>query len=159
LVGIHFFRQAKWLAVQDSWKPVRSVALLLKPRRLRDHTNLFFELILALLTVGSLVLLVFRYAEEGELLTGQARYGILAVLAFYLQLGGLLVKDSLVRWRMWMPGERTEEYRRWREAVLRYWLWVCDYVRGAFTVALACFVLLALLPERNHHRVELLGAV
>src|SRR5262249_7611558 len=67
--------------------------------------------------------------------------------------------DSLVRWRMWMPGERTEEYRRWREAVLRYWLWVCDYVRGAFTVALACFVLLALLPERNHHRVELLGAV
>src|SRR5262249_46751677 len=78
LVGILFFRQAKWLADQDSWKPVRSVALLLKPRRLRDHTNLFFELILALLTVGSLVLLVFRYAEEGELLTGQARYGILA---------------------------------------------------------------------------------
>src|SRR5262249_18487315 len=40
LVGIHFVRQAKWLAVQDSWKPVRSVALSLKTRRLRDYTNL-----------------------------------------------------------------------------------------------------------------------
>src|SRR5262249_12334861 len=33
LLVIHTIRQAKWLAVQDSWQPVRSVALSLKVRR------------------------------------------------------------------------------------------------------------------------------
>src|SRR4029077_7570034 len=112
---------------------------------------------LALLTVGALAVLAYHfwYAEQAGLLRGRARYGALAGLAVYLQLGGLLVKHSLVRWRMWMPGERTEEYQRWREAVLRYWLWVCDFLRGAFTAALIGFVLLALLPESKHHRLDL----
>src|SRR5262249_19884426 len=110
LVGIHFVRKAKSLAVQDSWKPVRSVALFLKTRRLRDYTSLPFELIPALLTVGALAVLAYHfwYAKEGGLLPGRAHYGALAVLAAYLQLGGLLVKHSLVRWRMWLPCERTE---------------------------------------------------
>jgi CubicO group peptidase (beta-lactamase class C family) len=160
LVGIHFLRQAKWLAVQGSWRPVRSVALSLETRRLRDYTNLSFELILALLTAGPLALVAYLFwrAEGRWPFPDRERYVALAALAVYLQLGGLLVKHSLVRWRMWLPGERTEDYRRWREAVLRYWLWACDYLRGTFTVALVGFVLLALLPESKHHRVELLLA-
>jgi hypothetical protein len=159
-LGIHFVRKAKLLAVQGSWEPVRSVALSLKTRRLRDYTNLPFELLLALLALGSLTLLAyhFRYGEEGGP-PDRARYGAFAALAIYLQLGGLLVKHSLVRWRMWLPGERTEEYQRWREAVLRYWLWVCDVLRGTFTAALVGVVLLALLPESKHHQIELLATV
>src|SRR5262249_54862318 len=91
LVGIHFVRRAKWLAVQGSWTPVRSVALSLRTRRLRDYTKLPFELILALLTAGSLALLAFHswYVGENGLPPGRGRYGALAALAAYLQLGAL----------------------------------------------------------------------
>ena len=42
---------------------------------------------------------------------------------------------------MWLPGERTETYLKWREAVLHYFLWVCDYLRVILTVAIASIVL------------------
>jgi hypothetical protein len=161
--GIHAVQKAKSRAVADSWKPARSVALLLKTRRLRDHTNLPFELILAALTVASLALLTGRFgvAAEGGSLPGSVRGWAFAALAVYAQLGGLLVKHGLVRWRMWLPGNRTEEYLRWREAVLRYWLWVCDYWRGVVTVALAAFAGFAYLGDAGVPRpvLELLPVV
>src|SRR5262245_47287646 len=112
LLAIHTIRQAKWLAVQDSWKPVKSVALSLKARRLRDYANLPFELVVALLMVGVLSLLTYhaRPWQEGAAPPHLTRVSAFTALAIYLQLGGLLVKQGLVKWRMWLPGERTEEY-------------------------------------------------
>jgi CubicO group peptidase (beta-lactamase class C family) len=161
--GIYIFQKAKSLAVADSWKPPRSVALLLKTRRLWDHTNLPFELILAALTMASLALLTYRFrvTAEGQSPPGLVRSWAFAALAIYVQLGGLLVKHGLVRWRMWLPGNRTEEYLRWREAVLRYWLWVCDYWRGVVTMALVGFVGFAYLGDAGVPRpvLELLPVV
>jgi hypothetical protein len=145
LVAIHTIRQTKLLAAEGSWKPVASVALSLKTRRLRDYLDLRFELALPLFTVASLAI-VASYFRHGSATSGPAglvRELAIAALAIYVQLGGLLAKHALVRWRMWLPGERTETYLRWREAVLNYFLWACDYLRAMLTVAIVSFVLFA----------------
>ncbi len=141
-VGIHVIRKAKWLAAQDSWKPVRQVAFMLETRRLRDYISVAFELSLPVLTLASFGMLAYqlRHATEEDSLPSLAPICAFAALAIYLQLGGLLVKHSLVKWRWRIPGERVEEYLSFRGAVLRYWLWVCDYFRCVVTVALLALV-------------------
>jgi hypothetical protein len=138
LLAIHTIRQAKWLAAQNSWNPVRSVSLSLKTRRLQDYSSVPFELALLTIMIGSLLLLTegSRRGISGTSLAVGARFRSFAALVIYLQLGCLLLKHALVKWRMWLPGERTEEYLAWREAALRYFLWICDYFRAALAVAL-----------------------
>jgi hypothetical protein len=144
-VAVHFIGQAKWLAVEASWKPVASVALSLKARRLADHTSAAFEVALAVGTAASVALLAYNYLVRSAALATasggwQVRHDFrefeLPALLIYLQLGGLLAKHGLVKWRMWLPGERTEEYLRWREEVLKHVLWACDYFRWVFTAVL-----------------------
>src|SRR5262249_47003940 len=143
LVFAHFARQAKWLAVNDPWKPVASVALSLKVRRLADYTSVALETGLAIVTAASIGLLAYHHLSPLDPFgkTGwRTRHNIraleLPVLLIYLQLGGLLVKHGLVKWRMWLPGERTQEYLRWREEFLKHLLWVCDYLRALCTAVL-----------------------
>jgi hypothetical protein len=144
-VAVYFIRQGKWLAVEDSWTPVASVALSLKARRLADYTNTRLEIALVVGTATAVVLLAQHYLNRSASLAmaaggWQARHNVrefeLPVIFVYLQLGGLLAKHGLVKWRMWLPGERTEEYLRWREQVLRYLMWICDYFRGLLTASL-----------------------
>jgi CubicO group peptidase (beta-lactamase class C family) len=147
LVGIHVIRLAKHVADKGSWRPQRSMAVMLSTRRLRDFVNMKFEVLLPLLTLASFLVLAFQLSRTSEeaapsLLLRCALFGVLAI---YLQLGGLLIKHSLVKWRWRMPAERVEEYRRWRESVLLYWLWSCDYLRLAFTIGLVSFVGIDLL--------------
>ena len=147
LVGIHVLRLAKEVADKDSWRPQRSMAVMLNTRRLRDFISLKFEVLLPLLTVAGFLILAFQLlrtaqAEAPHLLLRCAGFGVLAI---YLQLGGLLIKHSLVKWRWRMPAERVDEYRRWRESVLHYWLWTCDYLRLAFAIGLLSFVGIDLL--------------
>ena len=98
-VAIHTIRQTKLLAAEGSWKPVASVALSLKTRRLRDHLDLRFELALPLLTVQSLAILAY-YFRHGLVMSGPAGLAppvAIAALTIYVQLGGLLAKHALVR--------------------------------------------------------------
>jgi hypothetical protein len=131
LVAIHTIRQAKWLAAEASWNPVRSVSLSLKTRRLRDYSSVPFELALGLLMIGPLLLLAYQSPPFDP-----PRTRALAAVVIYLEFGCLLLKHALLKWRMWLPGERTEVYLAWREAVLRYFLWICDYLRAALALAL-----------------------
>jgi CubicO group peptidase (beta-lactamase class C family) len=151
LIGIHFVRQAKLIAAENSWKPVRSVALMLTTRRLRDYVSLPFEVLLPLLTATTFALLTYLLWRVGEDDLIIRRASSFAVLALYLQFGGLLIKQALVKWRWRMPGQRVDEFQRWREAVLRYWLWVCDYFRCIFSLALLVFVLVDLLHTAGAH--------
>src|SRR5262249_33557329 len=123
-------------------------------RRLRDYSNMPFELVVALLTVGALALLTYhvRPWQGGASPPSLTRVCAFTALAIYLQLGGLLVKQGLVKWRMWLPGERTEDYLRWREAVLHYFLFWCDYLRGAITAAPVLWVLALHFREVWHRR-------
>jgi CubicO group peptidase (beta-lactamase class C family) len=147
LVGIHIIRLAKAVADKDTWRPQRSMAVMLNTRRLRDFVSMKFEVLLPLLTVVGFLVLAYQLSraapeESPPLIYRCAAFGVLAI---YLQLGGLLIKHSLVKWRWRMPAERVEEYRRWRESVLHYWLWACDYLRLAFTIGLLSFVGIDLL--------------
>src|SRR5262249_36420391 len=129
-VAVHFVRQAQWLALNDTWKPVASVALSLKARRLADYTNLVFEASLAVATAASIGLLVYQFLKSmdspdrpvGQWTKDDYRVIQIPFLMIYLQLGGLLFKHGLVKWRMWLPGERTLEFLQWREAALKYFL-------------------------------------
>jgi hypothetical protein len=144
LLAIHTIRRAKSLAAGGTWMPVRSIALSLKTRRLSDYTNLAFELLIAVATIGSVSLLIYDYWQEphrARFPGSFARTSTFVGLLIYLQLGSLLVKHTLVKWRMWLPGERTEVYLNWREEARRYFLWFCDYIRGMLTVGLVVFVL------------------
>jgi CubicO group peptidase (beta-lactamase class C family) len=160
-LAIHTIRQAKWLAVQDSWKPVRTVALSLKVRRLRDYTNWPLEFVLALLTAAALAFLTYhgRPWQEGGPPPHRARLYAFAALTVYLLLGGVLIKHGLMKWRMWLPGERTEDYLRWREAVLQYFLWWCDFLRVGLTAALVASVFGTHLREAGHLQTFLLLAL
>lgn len=145
LVAIHFVRQAKWAAAQDSWKPASAVALSLIERRLADYTSVPFEIALAagsILAFGMLAAHCLSDAAfvstsgQGVRLDEVAEEFAFSIFLLYLQLGGLLLKHGLVHWRMWLPGQRTEEYLRWREAVLQHYVWACDFLRGCCTAVL-----------------------
>jgi hypothetical protein len=157
LLAIHTIRQAKWLAAQNSWNPVRSMSLSLKTRRLRDYSSAPFELALALLMFGAIALLTyhFRPVTAPAVLAFPGRFRAFIVMVLYLQIGCLLLKHGLVRWRMWLPGERTEEYLAWREAVLRYLLWVCDYFRGALAVGLVAVAVFVPLRQAGYSQAIL----
>jgi uncharacterized membrane protein len=154
LIAIQIIRQAKLSAAGDSWKPVRTMALVLTTRRLRDYVSLLFESCLPIITVTAFAVLsyfLWRTTADQSLVR---RAASCAVLALYLQLGGLLFKHALVKWRWRVPGQRVDEFLRWREAVLRYWLWVCDYFRCIFSLGLLAFVLVDVLREHDmEHRV------
>jgi CubicO group peptidase (beta-lactamase class C family) len=161
LLVIHTIRQAKWLAVQDSWQPVRSVALSLKVRRLRDHTRWSVELVLAVLTAIAVAFLIYygQPWQDDRPSRRQIRLYAFAALMIYLQLGGLLIKHALTKWRMWLPGERTEDYLRWREAVLQYFLWWCDFLRISLAAMLVVVVIGTHLREAGHVQAFLLLAL
>jgi hypothetical protein len=160
LLVIHTIRKAKWLAVQDSWQPVRSVALSLKVRRLRDHTRWSVELVLAVLTAIALAFLIYLqpWQDDGPS-RRQIRLYAFAALMIYLQVGGVLIKHALMKWRMWLPGERTEDYLRWREAVLHYFLWWCDFLRIGLAAMLVVVVFGTHLRETGRLQTFLLLAL
>lgn len=137
-VAAWFARKGKWLAVADNWKPVAGVALSLRVRRLADYTNPLFELVLVVATATALALIASTYPIEGGVdplptILWLFQYPLLLI---YVQLGGLLLKHGLVRWRQWLPGQRTEEFVRWRDEVVKFFVWGCDFIRGLCTVAL-----------------------
>ena len=168
LVAIHTIRQTKLLAAEGSWKPVASVALSLKTRRLRDYLDLRFELALPLLTVASLAIVAsyFRHGSARSGPAGLVRALAIAALTIYVQLGGLLAKHAACALAHVAARRASRDLPAWREAVLNYFLWACDYLRATLTVAIVSFVLFANLRAagargdtaacsggcREHHR-------
>ena len=145
LVAIHTIRQTKLLAAEGSWKPVASVALSLKTRRLRDYLDLRFELALPLLTVASLAILAsyFRprigYKRAGRSRSGAGDCGP-GDLRSARRIAGQACACALAH----VAARRANrDLPAWREAVLNYFLWACDYLRATLTVAILSFVLFA----------------
>jgi uncharacterized membrane protein len=54
---------------------------------------------------------------------------LLTVWVLYWQIGFLLIKGMFVHWRMPLPSNQTEEFRRWRMAWLRHNMRIFDAVR------------------------------
>jgi hypothetical protein len=120
----HFAYRVRSLIEPERKVSVTAAQLLLKPRRLRDHLRWPVETIVIILTVAAVFLTLANH---------KSIFGLLWLV--YFQIGLLLLKVVFVRWRMKLPLQRTEDYRRWRKAWLTYHLHVFD--SGGVLIAVA----------------------
>jgi len=111
----------------------RTMQLSLEPRRLRDYTSLRIELAIGIATAAALILLARLY----EIHSWEAPAALrVTVWTLYLQAGLFLLKGVFVRWRMPLPSQRTEDFKRWRAAWLSYHVKTFDSARMVFAFAL-----------------------
>ena len=136
LIVAHFSVRARALSGDGATPSPTAVQLSMTPRRLRDHTNWLVEAIIGLCLALCFVLLA-RSPQPG---TGLLSIPPAAAWLLYLEVGLLLLKGVFVRWRMPLPMNREEDFRRWRAAWLRYHLRIFDALR----LSLACLLLAAL---------------
>src|SRR5262245_2172564 len=119
---VHFSYRASAIVGPGENRPATAVQLSMAPRRLRDHSNRWVELVIAMAILLSTVLLMRFYLRSGTAtgLHTNEFFRSLNVLLFllYLELGLLLLKVVFVRWRKPLPAKRTEDFLRWRAAWL-----------------------------------------
>jgi hypothetical protein len=134
LMAVHFSYRAAAIGAAVEERPA-TLQLSVAPRRLRDHTNFAVESVIVVATLLSLAFLARMYAladapgaSHG---VGHAyhRGVLLTAWILYWQIGFLLLKGVLVRWRMPLPSNRTDDFRRWRAAWLSHNLNIYDAVR------------------------------
>lgn len=134
LMAVHFSYRAAAIAGELEERPA-TLQLSMAPRRLRDHTNFVVEAVIVLATLLSLGCLARVYAlanapGASHAATHAYHRGILLMAwVLYWQIGFLLLKGVFVRWRMPLPSNRTEDFRRWRAAWLTHNLNIFDAVR------------------------------
>lgn len=142
-MAAYFSARATFLC-GDQGRPT-NLQLSMEARRLRDYTITAVEVVIVVATLLALGLLARDYTLS--LAAGASyraarilRAGLLiTVWILYWQLGFLLLKVVFVRWRMPLPANRTEDFRRWRMAWLSHNLKTLDAVRLLSALALlAC---------------------
>ena len=135
LMVVHFSARAGAVSGLQEDRPATSMQLAITPRRLRDYAIPAVEAVIITATLISLGLLAYGYllsrAPGATHHVAHAFRGgvVLTVWVLYWQLGFLLVKGVFIRWRMPLPVNRTEDFRRWRAAWLSHNLKVFDAVR------------------------------
>jgi hypothetical protein len=134
LMAVHFSYRAAAIAGELEERPA-TLQLSVAPRRLLDHTNFAVEAVIVAATLLSLGLLARIYAlatapGASHAVAHAYRRGVLLTAwVLYWQIGFLLLKGVFVRWRMPLPSNRTEDFRRWRAAWLSHNLKIFDAVR------------------------------
>lgn len=128
-------RKARRFAVAEAERPVVSIALCLKPRRLRDYTNRKLEWVMGLSTAFTLVWLVRYYFAAPE------HHHLRVVFAaplflLYTQIGALLVKGIVLAWRAPFPESQAAEHLKACEETRKYYLKQCDWIRASATAAM-----------------------
>jgi hypothetical protein len=142
ILAAHFSLRATALAAPEEDRHPTAFQLSMSPRRLRDHTHIVVEAVLVAATMASFGLLwrdhVLSVAPgAGRAAAHAFRASLLGMVWMaYIQMGLLLLKGVLVRWRMPLPANRTEDFRRWRAAWLNHNLNVFDAVRVLCAVSL-----------------------
>jgi hypothetical protein len=134
IMAVHFAYRAAAVAGTEEERPA-AVQLSMTPRRLRDHMKPALEAVVVLATLLSLGLLARVYmvsaapgASHGAI-DAFHRGVMLTVWILYWQIGCLLLRGVFIRWRMPLPANRTEDFRRWRAAWLSHHLRIFDAAR------------------------------
>ena len=141
-------RQARPFALPEAEQPVASVALSLKPRRLRDYTNRKVEWALALTSAFALAWLVRYYFAAPAHHDLRRVFGV-PILYLYLQTGLLFVKRVVVEWRTPAPQAQAAEYLQIREETRKYYLLACDGCRAAAAAGILFWpVVISTSPEK-----------
>jgi hypothetical protein len=128
-------RQARPYSTAEAERPVTSVALCLKPRRLRDYTNPTVEWALGVTAAAALGWLARYYLTAPDHPSLLAVFGVPAGF-LYLQAGFLFVKRVVVGWRAPVPQAQAAEHMALREEMRRFYLRVCDWNRAAALAAM-----------------------
>ena len=141
LMVAHFSYKTAAIAGPQEERPT-TLQLSMTPRSLREHTMLAVEIVIAAATLLSLGLLARNYLHyvspridptEVHAFRGSV---VATAWCLYWQIGFLLLKQVFVRWRMPLPANRTEDFRRWRAAWLSHNLKIFDAVRVLCALAL-----------------------
>jgi hypothetical protein len=145
LVVVYFSAQAGNTAGQKEVRPA-VMQLSMAPRRLSEHTSLRVELAVGAAALLALGLFAHSYAlashaADGRGLSYVVREGGVLIWILYSQAGLLLLKVVYVRWRMPLPVNRTEDFRRWRAAWLRWHLTILDSMRLLWALGMVWAVL------------------
>lgn len=151
-------RQARPFAVPEDEQPVASLVLSLKPRRLRDYTNLPLEAAMALSSVVALAWLVRYYLAAPNHHNFRLVFGQPA-LWLYAQAGLLFAKCVVVAWRAPVPQAHADEYLKAREETLKYYLKVCDWSRIQMAVAVLSWPFLLNVSPANLGRFARIWSV
>jgi len=142
LMVVHFSARATAVAGIPEDRPATSMQLAITPRRLRDYTTPAVEAVIISATLLALAFLAHSYvlsraAGAAHSAVRGFRGGVvLTVWILYWQIGFLLIKGVFVRWRMPLPINRTEDFRRWRTAWLSHNLKTFDAIRLFCTMCL-----------------------
>ncbi|HKV41259.1 MAG TPA: hypothetical protein VJX67_18785 [Blastocatellia bacterium] len=148
LILAHFSSRARNLAKHPEERQATAVQLSMSPRRLRDHTSLVVELVVAATMLLALGVLARNYALARTASASHTRgsfvhgAGLFVIWTLYLQLGMLLLKVVFVRWRMPLPVNRAGDFRRWRGAWLRWHLKLLDSLRVLVALGLPWGILI-----------------
>jgi len=122
-------RQAQPFAAPEAERPAASMALSLKPRRLRDYADRKVEWALALANIVAFAWLVRYYLAAPEHHDLRLVFGV-PVFLLYLQIGMLFVKRVVVAWRTPVPQAQAAEHMEAREETRKFYLRLCDWNRA-----------------------------
>ena len=121
-------REARKFAVQEDEQPAPAMVLSLKTRRLSDYSHPKVERFIVLATILSTAWLIRYYFVTPEHHNLRLVFGE-PVFLLYLQMGLLLAKQIVVRWRSPIPLVQAEEHIEAREQARRFYLQMCDVNR------------------------------
>jgi hypothetical protein len=122
----------------------------LKPRRVSDYSNGFFEAVNFAVSVAA-VCVIFSIARESQFVP--------AFLILYVEGGILLWKHALLQRPVALPKEDTEEYLRLAEDAFRMMLRTLDAWRGVMTGFLVLLVIKVKFWNAWMARAQLVGTL
>ena len=128
-------RQARPFAVAEAERPVPTLILSLKTRRLRDYSNRKLEGAIVLSTILAIAGLIRYYIPAPGIHDPRQVFGA-AIFLLYGQVGLLLAKWVVVAWRTPIPQAQAEEHLEAREQSRKLYLQVCDWCRVTCCVVL-----------------------
>lgn len=124
---------------------VSKLAISLQQRTLASYSRPAVEIALAAATLLSAGLLFWSFPRSGE---SAAYFFVAPLLAFYAQLGVLLIKDTVIRQPMKVPSDAAEEYESLLQKVRWYRATLCDWIRAECTGLLLGFSLMGPCESR-----------
>lgn len=147
LMVVHFSARATPISGIQEDRPATSMQLAIIPRRLRDYAIPAVEGVVITAILVALGLLAYSYllsrAPGANHHAADAFRGGVVFTAWilYWQIGLLLIKGVFIRWRMPLPVNRTEDFRRWRMAWLSHNLKIFDAGRLLCALSLLAVML------------------
>ncbi len=142
-------------------RTISRLATPLKPRRLGDFTNPALETIIVLMTITPFAVLVFYYPQlpnvvpihwnvagepDGWAEKGFGSIFFMPVLAAYLQIFWIILKQDIIRARFRVPAEKAEEVLSLKEISLSASVGMIDWSRLFCGVLLGTISLMVLSP-------------